>query len=68
VHPLGGFLFFQHLIFLHVLIRMKSFMKLGGAIALGCFAVESAARAIGGSPNDWIKPYRREALQDIVLR
>jgi hypothetical protein len=45
---------------------MKSFMKLGGAIALGCFAVESAARALGGSPKDWIKPYRREALQDIV--
>jgi hypothetical protein len=45
---------------------MRSFMKLGGAIALGCFVVESAARAIGGSPKDWIKPYRREALQDIV--
>ena len=41
-------------------------MKLGSAIALGCFAVESAARALGGSPKDWIKPYKREALQDIV--
>jgi hypothetical protein len=52
--------------FSYILVRMKSFMKLGGAIALGCFAVESAARALGGSPKDWIKPYRREALQDIV--
>ena len=45
---------------------MRSFLKLGSAIALGCFAVESATRAIGGSPKDWIKPYKREALQDIV--
>lgn len=45
---------------------MKSFMRLGGAVALGCFAVESAARAVGYSPKEWIKPYKREALQDIV--
>lgn len=46
---------------------MKSFVGLGGAVALGCLAVESAARAVSyGSPADWIKPYKREALQDIV--
>lgn len=45
---------------------MKSFLKLGGAVALGCFAVESAARAVGYSPKEFIKPYKREALQDIV--
>jgi hypothetical protein len=46
---------------------MKSFVGLGGAVALGCLAVESAARAVGySSPTEWIKPYKREALQDIV--
>ncbi|CAN9408063.1 unnamed protein product [Alternaria alternata] len=45
---------------------MKSFLKLGGAVALGCFAVESAARAVGYSPKEFIKPYKREALQGIV--
>jgi len=45
---------------------MKSFSKLAGAVALGCFAVETAARAVGYSPQQWIKPYKREALQDIV--
>jgi hypothetical protein len=49
-----------------ILVNMKSFMRLGGAVALGCFAVESAARAVGYSPKEWIKPYKREALQDIV--
>ncbi|KAI8936509.1 hypothetical protein NX059_006914 [Plenodomus lindquistii] len=45
---------------------MKGFTKLGGAIALACLTLEGAARAIGGSPKDWIKPYKRAALQDIV--
>ncbi|KAI4947681.1 hypothetical protein J4E91_006503 [Alternaria rosae] len=45
---------------------MKSISKLAGAVALGCFAIESAARAVGYSPQQWIKPYKREALQDIV--
>ncbi|KNG51415.1 glycoside hydrolase family 35 protein [Stemphylium lycopersici] len=45
---------------------MKSFLRLGSAVALGCLAVESAARAVGYSPKEWVKPYRREALQDIV--
>jgi len=46
---------------------MKSFKKIGSALALGCLAVGSAARAVGyTSPQDWIKPYKREALQDIV--
>jgi hypothetical protein len=49
-----------------ILVNMKSFLKLGGAVALGCFAVESAARAVGYSPKEFIKPYKREALQDIV--
>jgi hypothetical protein len=47
---------------------MKSFSTLAGAVALGCFAVESAARAVGYSPKEWIKPYKREALQDVVSR
>lgn len=45
---------------------MKGLSNLVGAIALGCFAVESAARAVGYSPKEWIKPYKREVLQDIV--
>jgi hypothetical protein len=45
---------------------MKGFLKLGSAIALSCFAIESAARAVGYSPNEWVIPYKREALQDIV--
>ncbi|KAF1837258.1 hypothetical protein BDW02DRAFT_519504, partial [Decorospora gaudefroyi] len=45
---------------------MKSFLRLGGALALACFAIESAARAVGYSPQEWIMPYRREVLQDIV--
>ncbi|KAF2133891.1 glycoside hydrolase family 35 protein [Dothidotthia symphoricarpi CBS 119687] len=45
---------------------MKTSLKLGGAIALSLFAVESAARAVGFAPNQWITPYKREALQDIV--
>jgi len=48
-------------------VEMKSFRKLGSALGLGCLAVGSAARAVGyTSPQDWIKPYKREALQDIV--
>ncbi|CBX92575.1 hypothetical protein IAQ61_006037, partial [Plenodomus lingam] len=45
---------------------MKGFTKLGGAIALSCLAIGSAARAVGGSPKDWIKPYKRAPLQNIV--
>ncbi|KAF2034960.1 beta-galactosidase precursor [Setomelanomma holmii] len=45
---------------------MKGLFKLSGAIALSCLAIESAARAVGYSPNEWIKPYKREALQDII--
>lgn len=45
---------------------MKRLFNLVGAIALGCFAVESAARAVGYSPKQWIRPYKREPLQDIV--
>ncbi|CAA9958345.1 Beta-galactosidase [Pyrenophora teres f. maculata] len=46
---------------------MKSFKKLGSALALSCLAIGTAARAVGySSPKDWIKPYKREALQDIV--
>lgn len=45
---------------------MRGFLRLGGALALSCFAVESAARAVGYSPKEWIMPYKREALQDIV--
>jgi hypothetical protein len=47
---------------------MKSFLKLGSALALSCLAVESAARAVAHSPKEWIQPYKREALQDIVSR
>lgn len=46
--------------------RMKGFARLSGALALSCFAIEAAARAVGHSPNDWVIPYKREALQDIV--
>jgi hypothetical protein len=45
---------------------MKGFLKLSGAVALSCLAIESAARAVGYTPKDWIKPYKREPLQDIV--
>lgn len=45
---------------------MKRLLNCIGALALASFAVESAARAVGYSPKEWIKPYRREALQDIV--
>lgn len=45
---------------------MKSFLRLSGVVALSCLAVEAAARAVGYSPKEWIMPYKREALQDIV--
>jgi hypothetical protein len=45
---------------------MKSFLGIGGALVLSCFAVEGAARAVGYSPQEWIMPYKREPLQDIV--
>jgi len=47
-------------------VTMKSFLKLGSALALSWFAVEGAARAVGYSPQEWIVPYKREALQNIV--
>ncbi|EMD61501.1 hypothetical protein GGP41_004108 [Bipolaris sorokiniana] len=46
---------------------MKGFAGLGSAVALGCLAVEGAARAVGyTSPTEFIKPYKRGPLQDIV--
>jgi hypothetical protein len=36
------------------------------AIALSSCAIGAAARAVGYSPKEWIMPYKREALQDIV--
>lgn len=41
-------------------------MKLGGALALSCLAGEAAARAVAFQPDQWIRPYKREALQEIV--
>lgn len=35
-------------------------------IALSTCAVGAVARAVAGSPKDWIIPYKRGALQDIV--
>jgi hypothetical protein len=45
---------------------MKSFLKLSSAVALSCFAIEAAARVVAYSPQEWIIPYKREALQNIV--
>ncbi|KAH7114441.1 glycoside hydrolase superfamily [Dendryphion nanum] len=45
---------------------MKRFFNLVGAIGLSCLAIESAARAVGYSPKEWIQPYKREPLQNIV--
>ena len=45
---------------------MKGILKLSGAVTLSCLAVGSAARAVAFSPDQWITPYKREALQDIV--
>ncbi|KAH3918288.1 beta-galactosidase [Parastagonospora nodorum] len=35
-------------------------------VALSSCAIGAAARAVGYSPKEWIMPYKREALQDIV--
>jgi hypothetical protein len=53
-------------IYFATLVTMKSFLKLGSALALSWFAVEGAARVVGYSPQEWIVPYKREALQNIV--
>jgi hypothetical protein len=45
---------------------MKGILKLSGAVALSCLAVETAARALAFQPEQWIAPYKREVLQDIV--
>ncbi|KAF2266782.1 hypothetical protein CC78DRAFT_107270 [Lojkania enalia] len=45
---------------------MKRLFNVVSAIALSCLAIEAAARATGWSPEHWIVPYKREALQDIV--
>ncbi|KAF2869801.1 glycoside hydrolase superfamily [Massariosphaeria phaeospora] len=45
---------------------MKWLFNLASAIALSCLAIETAARAVGHSPKDWIQPYKRAPLQDIV--
>jgi hypothetical protein len=42
---------------------MKNLLSVG-ALLFG--AIGASARALGGSPKDWIVPYKREALQDIV--
>ncbi|KAJ4296789.1 hypothetical protein N0V90_006837 [Kalmusia sp. IMI 367209] len=46
---------------------MKYILNGLGAIALACCAVGARARAVGyRSPVDLIRPYKRQALQDIV--
>lgn len=35
-------------------------------VALSSCAIGAAARAVGYSPKEWIMPYKREALQDVV--
>ncbi|KAF9696246.1 hypothetical protein EKO04_005856 [Ascochyta lentis] len=45
---------------------MKGIVKLGGAVALSFLAAQASARAVGFQPEQWITPYKREALQDIV--
>lgn len=47
-------------------LKMKGILKLGSAVALSCLALETAARAVAFQPDQWIKPYKREVLQDIV--
>lgn len=42
------------------------FSKLCHAALLSVAALEATALTIGGKPNLMIKPYKREALQDIV--
>jgi hypothetical protein len=42
---------------------MKNLLSVGVLLA---GAVGASARALAGSPKDWILPYKREALQDIV--
>jgi hypothetical protein len=42
---------------------MKNLLSVGVLLA---GAVGASARAVAGSPRDWIMPYKREALQDIV--
>jgi hypothetical protein len=38
-----------------------------GLLTLSWFAIGAAARVVGvTSPQDWIVPYKREALQNIV--
>ncbi|KAK3063264.1 hypothetical protein LTR53_018985 [Teratosphaeriaceae sp. CCFEE 6253] len=41
-------------------------MKLAQAALLCTAAQQTAALAISGKPNLMVKPYKREALQDIV--
>ena len=48
---------------------MKELRSVLGAVALACFTVAANGRALGyGSPAEIIKPYKREALQDIVSK
>lgn len=35
-------------------------------LALSCLALQGAGLTMGGKPNQIIKPYKREPLQDIV--
>ena len=51
------------------LVTMKELRRVLGAVALACFTVAANGRALGyGSPAEIIKPYKREALQDIVSK
>ena len=46
---------------------MKDLCSILGALALACFTAAANGRAIGyGSPLEFIKPYKRQALQDVV--
>lgn len=56
----------QDLVFYLVKSKMKGILKLGGAVALSCLATQTAARAVAFQPDQWIAPYKREVLQDIV--
>lgn len=48
-------------------VTMKYFLNGVGAAALACLTVAANARAVGyRSPAEFIVPYKRQALQDIV--
>ncbi|KAF2496105.1 hypothetical protein BU16DRAFT_560944 [Lophium mytilinum] len=45
---------------------MKLVRNLLGAAVVACFAIQTCARAIGGTPKLWIKDSTQKPLQDIV--